>query len=494
MDAPPLSPLEMAVAERNAVALGISVDALMENAGRAVAEEAIRHLPPAPARVAILAGPGNNGGDGTCAAFYLLQWGFAPEIWMLRPASEIRSSAARRCWDRVRTRAPTHARGPRASELADVPLVVDAMLGTGQRPPLRSPYLEAVSELAASGAPVLSVDEPTGLGGDVSVRPRWTVALTATKTGMSPENCGEIAVRAIGIPDEALRSTGPGDFLHYPTRRGSRGRSARIVVIGGGPYSGAPALTALAALRAGAERATVIAPSPASDRVQGFAPDLVVRPVGRDRFVPADVPEILAELEAAPPAAIVVGMGAGAHPETLAALGGLLANLDGRFPLVVDADAIQPLVALGAGNAARDPATVIATPNEGEYRRLFDAAPVLDAEERLARARLQARTHRLTLVVKGDVDLITDGDHDGLNRTHAPSMTVSGAGDVLAGVIGSLVGQGVPAVGAARLATYWAGEAGNAVASVRGDGLIASDLIEALPGALVRGLERVRGA
>ncbi|MCI4330441.1 MAG: NAD(P)H-hydrate dehydratase [Thermoplasmata archaeon] len=492
MNASPLSALEMAVAEHNAVGLGISIDALMENAGRAVAEEAIRHLPPAPARVAILAGTGNNGGDGTCAAFYLSQWGYAPEIWLLRPPSEIRSSAARRCWERVRNRSATPGRLPRATELAEFPLVLDAMLGTGQTPPLRSPYLEAVSELVTSGAPVLSIDVPTGLGGDVKLRPRWTVALTAMKTGMAAETCGEVTVRSIGIPEEALRRTGPGDFLYFPVRRGARGRRGRLLVIGGGPYAGAPALAGLAALRSGAERATVIAPLPAAERVQSFSPALVVRPIGTDRFTPDDVPAILAEIESAPPAAVVLGMGAGAHPETAAALGGLVASLDGRIPIVVDADAIQPLASLGEGNSARDPQMVVATPNDGEYRRSFDSAPVRELEERLARARTQARSHRLTLVVKGEADLITDGERACLNLTHSPSMTVSGAGDVLAGVIGSLLAQGVPSMGAARLATYWAGEAGNRVAAEKGDGLIATDLIDALPAALVLGLERVR--
>jgi hydroxyethylthiazole kinase-like uncharacterized protein yjeF len=494
VDASPVSALEMAVAELNAVGLGISTDALMENAGRAVAEEAIRHLPPAPARVAIISGAGNNGGDGTCAAFYLSQWGYSPEVWLLRPASEIRSSAARRCWERIRTKIPTQGRVPRAAELSEFPLVVDAILGTGQSPPLRSPYLEAVSEVVASGAPVLSIDVPTGLGGDVRVRPRWTVALTSPKTGMTPDSCGEVTVRSIGIPEEALRRTGPGDFLYYPGPRGSRGRHGRVVVVGGGPYAGAPALAALAALRSGAERATVIAPTPAAERIQSFSPVLVVRGIGSERFRPDDVPAILAEIEAAPPSAIVIGMGAGAHAETAAAMGGLIGSLDGRFPLIVDADAIQPLVSLGEGNPARDPSMVIATPNEGEYRRSFDAAPSTDLEERLARARRQAKSHRLTLVVKGEADLITDGERACLNLTHSPSMTVSGAGDVLAGVIGALVAQGVPAVGAARLGTYWAGEAGNEVAASKGDGLIATDLIEALPSTLVRGLARARRA
>jgi hydroxyethylthiazole kinase-like uncharacterized protein yjeF len=494
MEPSPVSALEIAVAEHNAVGLGISIDSLMENAGRAVAEEAVRHLPAPPERVVIVAGPGNNGGDGMCAAFYLGQWGYTPEIWLLKPAGDIRSSAARRCFDRVRGRGTREGRFPKAKELADAPLVIDAILGTGQRPPLSSPYLEAVSEIAASGAPVLSIDVPTGVGGDVRIRPRWTVALTAPKEGTSPATSGDVTVRSIGIPDEAMRRTGPGEFLYYPKRRAERGRDARVLIIGGGPYAGAPALAAFAALRAGAERATVIAPAPAAALVQSFGPDLVVRSVGTARFTPDDVPGILSEIEGAPPSAIVVGMGVGGDPETAAALGGLLGSLEGRFPLVVDAEAIAALSSLGPGHDACDPHSIVATPNEGEYRRSFDASPPAALEERLERARTQAQRHRVTLVVKGETDLITDGDRACLNLTHSTSMTVSGMGDVLAGVLGSLMAQGVPAMGAARLATYWTGVAGNQVAAERGDGLLATDVLQALPAALVRGLDRVRDA
>ena len=159
----PLSSLEMGVVEQNTVALGVTIDSLMENAGRASAEEATRHLPPAPARVAVVAGTGNNGGDGTCAAFYLQQWGYSPEIWLLRPPVEIRSRAAQRCFDRIQNRLPVRVGVPRAEELATMPLVVDALLGTGQSGPLRSPVRDAVLAIRESRAPVLSLDVPTGV-------------------------------------------------------------------------------------------------------------------------------------------------------------------------------------------------------------------------------------------------------------------------------------------------------------------------------------------
>ncbi|HUI38374.1 MAG TPA: NAD(P)H-hydrate epimerase, partial [Thermoplasmata archaeon] len=322
----PMSATEIAVVEANAVARGIPLDQLMENAGRAVAEEVQKRVPPAPARVAIVAGPGNNGGDGSAAAFHLAQWGHAVEVWMLLPPTEIRSPWARRCFERVAGRVPVHTTPVTAPQLSEFAVVVDAMLGSGQSGPLRAPYREAVAAIRASGIPVLSIDVPTGLHDPEGLRPRWTIALTALKEGMSPASCGEITVREIGIPLEARIETGPGDFLYYPSpsRRGRRGRAGRLVIVGGGPYAGAPALAAMAALRSGAERATVFAPRPAADRVQGFSPNLVVRAVGEERFERRDVRAIRNALYAAPPKAVLIGMGAGRAPETVEALGELI--------------------------------------------------------------------------------------------------------------------------------------------------------------------------
>ncbi len=489
----PLSSEEMAVVEQNAVGLGVTIDALMENAGRAVAEEATRHLPSPPARVAVVAGIGNNGGDGTGAAFYLQQWGYSPEVWMVRPPSEIRSRAARRCFDRSEHRLPIHLGVPRAEELASRVLVVDALLGTGQAAPLRGPIREAVQAIRASRAPVLSIDLPTGVADPEGIRPSWTVTLTIPKEELSTAQAGELVVRDIGITPEAWRRTGPGEFLFLPAAeaRGTRGRTGRVVVLGGGPYAGAPALAGLAALRSGAERATVLAPGGAAERIQSFSPNLVVRPFGTERFRPSDVPEILDFLQAAPPRALVVGMGAGSHPATTAALAAILEQGGGSSPVGGEADArgaLPPAERRGDPGASRP----VATPNAGEFERVFGgtvSAPLADRAEEVRRI---AAERRLTLIVKGETDLVSDGEASFENAHHHPAMTVGGVGDVLGGVVGSLLAQGLRPLHAARLGTYWTGEAGQRAASRRGFGLIATDVIEELPMALVAGLERVR--
>lgn len=489
----PLSSLEMAVVEANAVALGSTVDFLMENAGRAVAEEATRHLPSPPARVAVVAGTGNNGGDATCASFYLHQWGYTPEIWLLRPPAEIASRAARRCFERIERRCTIHLGVPRAEELASMPLILDGLLGTGQGGRLRTPVREAVLALRASRAPILSIDVPTGVLDPDGLRPSWTVSLTCPKEEMAPGTSGEVTIRDIGIPPDAWHRTGPGEFLFFPrpTGRGDRGRSGRVVVIGGGPYAGAPALTAIAALRSGAERATVLAPEGAAERVQSFGPNLVVRSFGRDRFRPTDVSEILEFVRTAHPDAVALGMGTGAHPETVAALLEIERGLVGSVPLLVDADGLAGLPTPPEIEQSAEKPVLIATPNAGEFERYFGVPRAASPPERTERARATAAGRRITLLAKGDPDLLSDGVSTFENAHHHPAMTVGGSGDVLGGVVASLLAQGVYSLHAARLGTWWVGEAGTRVAARKSYGLVATDIIEELPAVLVTALERL---
>ncbi len=492
MEAPPQSARETRVTEVNAVALGVSIDTLMENAGRAVAEEAARHLRGPSDGVAVIAGTGNNGGDGFAAIHYLKQWGFSPDLWLVAPPGEIRSSAARRCYERIAPATRTRVGVPRAADLAGYALLIDAMLGTGQHGEPRSPVREAVLELASSEVPILSVDEPTGLGSSVIVHPRWTVALQSVKEGMTPENSGEIIVRPIGIPPAAVNETGPGVFLFYPLPepKARSPRSGRVLVVGGGPYTGAPALAGLAVLRSGAERAVIAAPEPAAGHIQSYSPTLIVYPVGTERFQLSDVPALLHLVDHLHIDAIVVGMGVGDAPESAAAMADFVGKLRTRsLPVVVDADALGALGNAAGVSSRRAPC--VATPNRHEFDTHFMELHENLPDSRLEVARRVAKERGLVLLAKDEIDLLTDGTRAYVNRHHHPAMTVGGTGDVLAGVVGSLVARGVESLDAARLATYWVGEAGLRAFGVRSWGLIATDVIEELPAALRDGLARV---
>ena len=492
MEAPSQSARETRVIEANAVALGVSIETLMENAGRAVAEEAARHLQGPSDGVAVLAGTGNNGGDGFAAVHYLRQWGFSPDVWLLAPPAEIRSSPARRCYERIAPTTRLRVGVPRPQDLTGYSLLIDAMLGTGQHGEPRPPVRDAVVALASSTIPILSVDEPTGLGSAVTVRPRWTVALESVKEGMTSENCGEILVRPIGIPLAAVHETGPGVFLFYPLpeKKVRSPRNGRILVVGGGPYAGAPALAGLAVLRSGAERAVIAVPSPAATHVQSVSPNLIVHPVGAERFLPSDVATLLHLADHLRVDAVIVGMGVGDAPESATAMADLVERLRSRaIPLVVDADALGALGPVPAGPERSAPC--VATPNRHEFDSRFLDLHETMPDSRLEAARRIAGERRITLLAKDEVDLLTDGTRAYLNRHHHPAMTVGGTGDVLAGVVGSLLGRGVGALDAARLAAYWVGEAGLRAFSLRSWGLLATDVIDELPGALRDGLARV---
>ncbi len=377
-----------------------------------------------------------------------------------------------------------------------MPLVVDGLLGTGQGGRLRSPIRETVLAIRESRVPVLSIDLPTGVGDPDGLRPAWTVTLTCPKEEMLPETSGEVSIRDIGVPADAWRRTGPGEFLFFPppTGRGDRGRTGRVVIVGGGPYAGAPALSALAALRSGAERATVLAPEGAADRVQSFSPNLVVRPFGVEHFRPTDVPEIVEFIRTSHPKAVALGMGAGAHADTVRAFAELERALVGTVPLLVDADGLAGLPrAEEIRESAKSP-VVVATPNGGEYERYFRGSADGEPAARLERARATAADRHVTLVVKGEPDLLSDGESAFENGHHHPAMTVGGVGDVLGGVIVSLLAQGVYPLHAARLGTWWVGEAGTRMAARKSFGLTATDVIEELPGVLVTALERLHSA
>ncbi len=214
---------------------------------------------------------------------------------------------------------------------------------------------------------------------------------------------------------------------------------------------------------------------------------------GADKFRPTDVPEILDFVRGAKPGAVAVGMGAGADPETLEALGEVQRALVGTVPMLVDADGLAALPT-PAEIQSKPGMPVVATPNAGEFARLFADTAAPNPANRHSTVDRLARERHLFLVAKGDPDVLSDGETTVENRHHHPAMTVAGVGDVLSGVLSGLLAQGLPPLAAARLATYWVGEAGIAAASHRSFGLIATDVVEELPLALVAGLTRMSRA
>ncbi|SEA10380.1 NAD(P)H-hydrate epimerase [Haloplanus vescus] len=465
----------MAAVDENAAALGVPRKQLMESSGNAVAR-AVRRVAAPGDSVALVCGRGNNGGDAFVAARFLDD--HDPTVHLLGRPETIATDIARENWVALE-RAEYDTRVVRdAQELAldDPDVVVDAMLGTGVTGALREPEHTAAAAINDTDATVVAVDVPSGVDADtgeaagVAVDADHVVTFHDAKPGLDDH---EVTVADIGIPETAELFAGPGDrtVLSRPADA-HKGAFGEVLVVGGGPYTGAPALAAQAAMRAGADLVRVVCPESVAREVQSFEEGLIVRPFEGDRLTTDHLDRIRAL--AADHDAVVFGPGLGDDPATLDAVRAFLADYDGRA--VVDADALQVVPDVDTD------ATLLCTPHQGELRAMGGPSAD-DWRERLDAVADFAADIGHTLLVKGAYDVIADGSDARVNRTGNPGMTVGGTGDVLAGTAGALLATQAP-LNAGTLAAYANGLAGDHVVEDRGYGLLASDLLPALPRAL----------
>jgi hydroxyethylthiazole kinase-like uncharacterized protein yjeF len=474
-----LTAQDVAVLDANAEALGVPRKQLMESSGNAVAR-AVRDLAAPGATVAIVAGRGNNGGDALVAARFLDD--YETTVHLLGRASAIGTDIARENWDAL-VQADYDAREVRdasALNLGAPDIIVDAMLGTGVAGDLREPEATAAEQMAEHDATVLSVDVPSGVdpdggtGAPNAVAADHVVTFHDTKPGLADLDA-DVRVEPIGIPEAAATFVGPGDLLRLgrdPTSH--KGDHGEVLVIGGGPYTGAPALAAQAALRAGADLVRVACPRGVARELQGYSENLIVRPFDGERFGP-DALDTVRDL-AHDQDTVVLGPGLGDAAETLDAVEQLLFALDGT--VVVDADALQVVPEVETR------ATLVCTPHQGELRKM-GGETADDPVERAGLVESFAADLGHRLLVKGAHDVISDGEHTRRNRTGNPGMTVGGTGDVLAGACGALASVLDPH-DAACIAAFANGRAGDIAVEEYGHGLVATDLVDALPQAMRR--------
>lgn len=466
----------MGAVDENAAALGVPRKQLMESSGNAVAR-AVRDVAEPGSSVAIVAGRGNNGGDAFVAARFLDRHDVT--TLLLGRAETIGTEIARENWEALQraeydTREITDSSG---FELPDCDVVVDAMLGTGISGDLREPAATAAEEINAADATVVAVDVPSGFdadGGDHAdngVNADRVVTFHDAKLGLEDLDA-ELTVADIGIPAAAERFVGPGDVdLARPDTR-----EGRPNIIGGGPYTGAPALAAQAALRASAELAFVAAPDAVAGEIQGYSEDLIVQPYEEDVLTP-DVADDLLETAEEYDNVVVIGPGLGTADETLEATRQFLSAYTGRA--VVDADALEVVPEIETD------ATLVCTPNRGELARMGgpdtdDLASAADEIEEFA-----AELGHVVLA-KGANDVITDGERTRISRSGTVGMKVGGTGDTLAGIVAALLEHAEP-LDAAAAGAHVNGITGERLAERNEHGFLASDLLEELPAVLWNG-------
>jgi len=452
----------------------------MEHAGRAVADEVEKRFTVRP--VVVLAGPGNNGGDGFVVARHLLAHGWPVRVALSGSRTQLRGAAREHA---ERWRGPVEALAPAA--LGGAELVIDAVFGAGLNRALDGAAREVLALAAEREIPIVAVDVPSGLIGDTGVSlGAVPAALTVTFFRKKPAHllfpgralCGELVVADIGIPEAVLQKIRPNTFENDPSlwigalpRPGAEGNKytrGHALIAGGYPMTGAARLAARGAARAGAGLVTVAVPPVALPVYAAALTSVIVKAVA----APEDLQALIADERIC---AFLIGPGAGIHAQTRSAAHAMLAT---ARPTVLDADAITVF-----GEDPRDlmraiRGACVMAPHEGEFGRLFAYTG-----DKLARARAAAKESRAVIVLKGADTVIAAPDGRAIINSNAPpTLATAGSGDVLGGMIVGLLAQRMEPFAAAAAAVWMHGEA----AAAFGPGLIAEDLPELLPGVLRR--------
>ena len=479
----PLHWREVAVLDANAAALGIGVSDLMAGAGRALAEHVWRLA--AGGSVLIMCGPGNNGGDGFAAALALeniLADAVAahpegsrrgvPEIEVRvlashkRQKGDVSLSFRERCRDVEVWTKDTKWKRPK--------LVVDCLLGAGAGGKPRGKIGAMVNWVRKHNPKqVLACDIPTGLGTELCLPADETVTFHSTKQGMDDSAVGEVTVAPLPWPAETV-DCGPGDILRFPqfdddAHKGERGR---VLVIGGGPYHGAPLLAGTAAARSGCDLVHVAMPRDALERAE-WPSHLIPERLPDDERLAERSPEFISELlESSRIDAAVIGPGLGRHEDTEESVTQILALLtDADIPTVIDADALYSLPPGAWPVGLRG----VATPHKQELNIwMWNETP----QSALTAAQEGFSDPESCVIIRtGAVDQLHGFEARRCDcRGGHPRMATGGTGDLLAGTIAGLLAQGMNPWPAARLGCYLLRRAGASAAAEHGPGMLASDV------------------
>jgi ADP-dependent NAD(P)H-hydrate dehydratase / NAD(P)H-hydrate epimerase len=494
---------------------GVPSLTLMENAGTAVADFVLKQYPDAK-RVTVFCGKGNNGGDGFVAARHLQQQGREVEVLLLAKPDDLRGDAAamfkKLPQPAVSITSTDELRSDPARLILDADIYIDAVLGTGFKPPVTGLYADAIKIMNESSAPVIAVDIPSGADADATIPQTGTIARAdaiVTFTAPRPAHVfslltnGPTTVVPIGSPNEAILSD-----LHLNVitahdiapligprpAESNKGNYGHVLVIGGSlGKAGAAAMAGISALRTGAGLSTVATPKSVLATVAGFHPELMTEPL-HETNAGTISGAALAQIEelSKNKTVLAIGPGISRNPETSELVRALVAKT--RTPVVLDADGLNAFEnrADELNGAGR---TLVITPHPGEMARLARLTISDVQKDRLAVARKFAREHDLILVLKGHRTLVVRPDGEAwVNTTGNPGMSTGGTGDILTGMVAGMLGQHTkdPFL-ATCAAVHLHGRAGDVERETLGEhSLIATDLLAGLPGGFRRTLEAAR--
>ena len=496
---------------------GVPSHDLMENAGNAVAEFVLSRYPSA-SRIGVICGKGNNGGDGFVAARKLHEAGKAVRVLLLADPKELRGDAAQTFAKLpvapVLAKSSAELKQEAARTVFDADLLLDAILGTGFRPPVSGLHAEAIADLNAGAATVVAVDIPSGADADVMgdqvgsvARADAVVTFTAPRPAhvFSGLTAGMTSISPIGSPDEAIVSSLRLDLvtpreiapLIGPRPAASnKGNFGHVLVIGGSlGKAGAAAMAGMAALRSGAGLSTVAVPKSILPTVAGFHPELMTAPLAETKAGSISLRALRAlDKLAEGMTVLAIGPGISRIPETSKLVRALIKKH--QLPMVLDADGLNAFAGHAAELSGKGKSLVI-TPHPGEMARLLGSTVTAVQRDRINVARKFARDHQLILVLKGHRTLIADPSGEiWVNTTGNPGMATGGTGDILTGMVAGLVAQNPRRILEAVIAAvYLHGLAGDVTDEQMGEqSLVATDLLPALPEAFRRVRQAAQGA
>ncbi len=465
--------------QRAAARAGGSLIDLMNRAGKAVAETVSSQIPFGP--VAVVVGSGNNGGDGWVAAGTLAQGGRDVRVYSVVDPAVLQGDAARAAAEAIEAGVPFEVlpeQGAPDGRFDGYAVVVDALLGIGLRGELRPAITSAVEAINSSGAHVISVDLPTGVHCDTgvvlgsAVEADATVTFGAPKVGLvlqpGASVAGDVVVVDIGIGLDVGEVAGLpelwspseyGGLLPVPSPNAHKNVRGRVLIVAGsGAFPGAAMLAAMGAQRMGAGYVTVAVPESVAPIVQSRLTSAVVMglPEHPSKTFASRVTDVVLDLSREFDA-VVIGPGMTVAHGAVLVTRNLVSSL--KVPLVLDADGLNAMVDAADSIRSRKGRTVI-TPHPGELARLLDIAPSEVQSDRLKYGAMLAGPD-LACVLKGAATVISGEGRQILNRTGNPGLATAGTGDVLAGMTGALLAQGLAPLAAGALAAWVHGRAGD---------------------------------
>lgn len=491
----------VSIEERAVRELGLGVDRLMERAGKALAEE-YRRCFPARRKVVVVCGKGNNGGDGFVAARALRDVGYGVSVFCAYPVDSL-APAARNAFERLPEDVPVLSidlKEELVRQLASAEGVIDALFGFGLRGAVKGVAGEVIGLINRSEKPVVSADLPSGVDADSGkvegscIKAFTTVTFTCPKIGTilypGAAFTGRLVIADIGIPESFIDEASDVSISEikemknllprYDPAQNKWSRGSVLVVAGSSGMSGAAILAARGAMRAGAGVVGLAVPTSIEPTASAAVIEALKYPLPETRRASLsleafdDIKGLLQRYRAA-----VIGPGLSRDEEAARLVKRLVREID--RPLVLDGDGLTAFSGEIDHLALRS-APLIITPHTGEIGRLMGVSSTEVEEDRLGYARRALRASRATVVLKGARTIVADERGVMINLTGNPALATAGSGDVLSGIIGAFLAQGLTPAEAAKLGVYLGGLAGDIAAdSLTRYSVTASDLVDFLP-------------